>query len=184
MKITPNMLNDKLVNFKKIVEGHPDHIVILDKDLCMQYVNYPSPGLTLDDLIGKKLYTFATGQENEVKEVLKRVLATGKKESYETTYTQDNMTIYYESNVSPIYYENEVIGLNVSSRDITKMKQTAKENKVLRGLLSICSYCKKIQNEEGKWESIEAYIDERSEASFTHSMCEACYNKAIQHLHE
>ena len=48
------------------------------------------------------------------------------------------------------------------------------EIKTLRGLLPICSHCKKIRNDKGYWESIEKYVQEHSEACFTHGLCFDC----------
>lgn len=44
----------------------------------------------------------------------------------------------------------------------------------LQNLLPICSYCKKIRDDAGKWQPVEKYIEERSEATFTHGVCELC----------
>lgn len=44
----------------------------------------------------------------------------------------------------------------------------------LEGLLPICSYCKRIRSEDGSWDSIEAYVADRSEAHFSHGICDAC----------
>lgn len=44
----------------------------------------------------------------------------------------------------------------------------------LSGLLPICSSCKKIRNAEGAWEAIEVYVRNRSEADFTHGICQEC----------
>lgn len=44
----------------------------------------------------------------------------------------------------------------------------------LRGLLPICSKCKKIRNDQGYWIQIEEYIAEHSSASFTHGLCGKC----------
>ncbi len=49
-----------------------------------------------------------------------------------------------------------------------------RELKVLQGLLPICCYCKKIRDEDGAWSQLERYIDEHSEARFTHSYCPEC----------
>jgi PAS domain S-box-containing protein len=49
----------------------------------------------------------------------------------------------------------------------------------LRGLLRICSTCKKIRNSVGDWEQLEAYIAMHSETDFTHAMCPDCA-KAMQ----
>ncbi len=45
----------------------------------------------------------------------------------------------------------------------------------LSGLLPICSYCKKIRNDQGYWERIEQYIKSRSAAEFTHGICPECF---------
>lgn len=44
----------------------------------------------------------------------------------------------------------------------------------LQGLLPICMHCKRIRDEGRGWQQLEKYIAERSEASFSHSLCEAC----------
>jgi hypothetical protein len=50
-------------------------------------------------------------------------------------------------------------------------------SKVLTGLLPICSSCKNIRDESGEWKRVEAYIDSRTEAKFTHGMCPDCAEK-------
>ena len=44
----------------------------------------------------------------------------------------------------------------------------------IRGVLPICCVCKKIRDEEGKWEKIETYISRHSSASFSHGLCPDC----------
>jgi DNA-binding NarL/FixJ family response regulator len=48
------------------------------------------------------------------------------------------------------------------------------EIQTLSGLLPICAHCKKIKNDKGTWEQIEAYIARHSEAQFTHGICMEC----------
>ncbi len=57
---------------------------------------------------------------------------------------------------------------------IQELQRAISEVKILRGFLPICANCKKIRNDEGYWQQIEAYIQERSEAVFSHSICPAC----------
>ena len=52
----------------------------------------------------------------------------------------------------------------------------AKINK-LNGLLPICAHCKKIRDDKGYWNQLEAYIREHSEAEFSHSICPDCAQK-------
>ncbi|QWV98636.1 hypothetical protein KP003_05255 [Geomonas nitrogeniifigens] len=46
--------------------------------------------------------------------------------------------------------------------------------KRLEGIISICSYCKKIRTEEQSWEQLEKYFSEHSDAMFSHGMCPDC----------
>ncbi len=48
------------------------------------------------------------------------------------------------------------------------------ELKQLKGLLPICSHCKKIRDDNGYWNQIESYIQQHSEAEFSHGMCPDC----------
>jgi hypothetical protein len=52
-----------------------------------------------------------------------------------------------------------------------------KEVVMLRGILPICMFCKKIKNDAGEWERLEGYISKRSEAEFSHGMCQECAKK-------
>ena len=49
--------------------------------------------------------------------------------------------------------------------------------KVLRGLLPICSSCRKIRDDAGYWQELETFIGKHSEASFSHGVCPGCARK-------
>jgi hypothetical protein len=49
--------------------------------------------------------------------------------------------------------------------------------KVLRGLLPICAVCKKIRDDRGYWNRLEAYLSEHSEAELTHGFCPECFER-------
>ncbi len=51
------------------------------------------------------------------------------------------------------------------------------EIRVLKGFLPTCAWCRKIQDEEGKWSPIEMYIASHSEAKFSHGICPECAAK-------
>jgi hypothetical protein len=55
-----------------------------------------------------------------------------------------------------------------------KRRSLLREIKVLRGILPICSFCKKIRTENNTWIPIEQYVDEHSEAEFSHGFCPDC----------
>lgn len=52
--------------------------------------------------------------------------------------------------------------------------------KTLRGLLTICSYCKKVRDDDrNHWEAIEQYLCEHSSAKFSHGVCPECYTDIV-----
>lgn len=57
---------------------------------------------------------------------------------------------------------------------ILELKKALGEVKALSGMLPICSSCKKIRDDHGYWNQIEAYVASHSEAQFTHGLCPDC----------
>jgi PAS domain S-box-containing protein len=86
---------------------------------------------------------------------------------------------------------NQIIGLVGIGRDITAQKKAEAERerliielqdaladvKLLSGLVPICANCKKIRDDQGYWTQIESYIQDRSDAKFSHSICPDCAKK-------
>jgi hypothetical protein len=60
---------------------------------------------------------------------------------------------------------------------IINLQRALTEVKTLSGLLPICSWCKKIRDDEGYWQKIEKYIRDHTEADFTHGICNDCAEK-------
>ncbi len=47
----------------------------------------------------------------------------------------------------------------------------------LEGIVPICMYCHKIRDEEGRWQRLERYIDEHSDAQLSHGICPDCMSE-------
>jgi len=60
---------------------------------------------------------------------------------------------------------------------IAELRNALSEIKQLKGILPICASCKRIRDASGVWMQMEAYIRDRSEADFSHSICPECANK-------
>lgn len=60
---------------------------------------------------------------------------------------------------------------------IIDLKKALAQVKRLSGLLPICASCKKIRDDKGYWQQIEAYIRDHSEAEFSHGICPECAKK-------
>lgn len=127
-------LRESESKWRSLIENSPDHIMMLDKDLNIELVNYPSPGLMVQDLIGTPLYEYVDEGSEYVKGVLEGVLKTGKPAQYETTYhAPDGSEIYYETYVTPrrLPGSSEITGLTLGSRDITRRVQIDAEKEAL-----------------------------------------------------
>jgi len=57
---------------------------------------------------------------------------------------------------------------------LAEKERLLQEVKVLRGLLPICSGCKRIRDEHGKWWPLDAYVNQRTDTEFTHTICTDC----------
>lgn len=60
---------------------------------------------------------------------------------------------------------------------VAELRVALQEVRTLRGMLPICSGCKKIREGDEHWEHVEEYIRRRSHAEFTHSVCPECVKR-------
>jgi len=67
-------------------------------------------------------------------------------------------------------------------RLIEELQRALAEVKRLSGLLPICASCKRIRDDQGYWQQIEAYIRDHSEADFSHGICPECARKLYPEL--
>ncbi|MEO7191582.1 MAG: PAS domain S-box protein [Vicinamibacterales bacterium] len=84
------------------------------------------------------------------------------------------------------------------ARDITELKRAQHEReelvsqlqtalaevRTLKNFLPICSYCKRIREDENYWRTVEDYISTHTNTTFTHGMCPSCYGNAVESLKE
>lgn len=97
-------------------------------------------------------------------------------------------TVWLEVNKQPYHRDGRLAGFIGVARDITsrvhlegerenliaELQQALNNIKTLKGLLPICSSCKKVRDDKGYWNQIEAYVSEHSGAEFTHGICPDC----------
>ncbi len=58
-----------------------------------------------------------------------------------------------------------------------RLRKALTQVQELSGMLPICASCKKIRNDAGYWQQIEGYIQQHSQAQFSHSICPDCAEK-------
>jgi len=57
---------------------------------------------------------------------------------------------------------------------VEELENALAEVRQLRGIIPICSACKKIRDEAGYWQQVEDYIRDHTDAVFTHGLCDSC----------
>jgi sigma-B regulation protein RsbU (phosphoserine phosphatase) len=75
----------------------------------------------------------------------------------------------------PLNFEELWNRLRVAERILRYATQV----KQLEEMLPICSYCKKIRDDQNYWQQIEGYINERTGSEVSHSVCPDCYTRVI-----
>lgn len=89
--------------------------------------------------------------------------------------------------------DGKIIGIQGAFQDITARKQVEAERekligelqkalaevKTLRDFLPICSYCKKVRDDENYWSQIDSYISEHTQTKFSHGICPDCYKTEV-----
>ena len=63
---------------------------------------------------------------------------------------------------------------------VDELERALTQVKRLEGLLPICSYCKRIRNEQDYWERVDAYISQHANVRFSHNICPECYEKHVK----
>ena len=101
----------------------------------------------------------------------------------------DGMVRYLQArNVVILDDQGEAIRMAGTSLDITERKEAEQnqrtllrelqssvaEVRTLQGILPICANCKRIRSDEGRWEAVESYVREHTNAEFTHGLCPDC----------
>ena len=74
-----------------------------------------------------------------------------------------------------------VVTLDAELRQrVRELEDALVKVKQLRGLLPICSYCKKIRDDQDYWHQVESYVAHHTDARFSHSICPACLEDEIK----
>jgi len=183
-------LNDQ---FRQMVENNHDILTIRDAD---GRVRYTSPsihhvlGYKQEELIGSTGFELVHPEdrstvENALTEFWKSPGARGSIQ-YRAKHANGSW-VSLEVVAYNLLDHPAVRGVVINGRDISQRKQeeagkdqmiaelqqTIANVKTLTGVLPICASCKKIQ-EGDRWRQIEAYIRDRSQVEFSHTMCPEC----------
>jgi hypothetical protein len=109
---------------------------------------------------------------------LGHVLETGT--PFEEVRTTSDGRRTYRIRRVPITSDGEVTHVVTLSDEVpspaadSNSRALAAARLALYGVIPVCAWCKKIRDQRGDWHQVEAYLATRSDASFTHGICDDC----------
>lgn len=101
--------------------------MLLDADARIEFINKTAPGLTVEQVIGTRVYDYVPPSQHEMMaDCFERVRATAQPDRYENVYTTpDGEVLLWESRVAPVMKGDEVAGFVVMASDVTEQRAAA-----------------------------------------------------------
>jgi len=67
-------------------------------------------------------------------------------------------------------------------RLVRELQTALAEVKTLQAILPLCSYCRKVRDDEDYWHSVESYVAKHTDTRFSHGICPECFPKVVAQL--
>ena len=144
-------------------------------------------GYTVEELMARPFIEFVHPDDRERTLAQNReVRGGGNALGFENRYRcKDGSYRWFRWNAAPDPGHGVIYSV---ARDITEQKQLEEERErlvrelqaalaevtALREILPICSYCRKIRDDEDYWLTVESYFARHTNTRFSHSICPGC----------
>jgi PAS domain S-box-containing protein len=192
-RLAEDRLRASEVRFRTLVEDAPMAIAMI-RDGCFLHVNRQFRGLLGFDgeeaLLGRPILDLVHHEDRPVFETIThpsnqdagapvemtfRPLSRGKGSMLLHTWVR---SVSLDDGPALLGFFDDITFQRKAEEEreglIQHLTQALAEVRQLSGLLPICSHCKKVRDDKGYWNQIEAYITERSQAQFSHGFCPDC----------
>jgi PAS domain S-box-containing protein len=185
-----------------IVEGTDDGII--GKDLSGTILSWNKSaevifGYSAEEVIGKNISVIVPPEKSwEIPSILDQLQRGNRIQRMETVrQRKDGKLVDVSLTISPIQDDlGRVIGASTITRDISErhreeaermkliedLERAMSQVEQLKALLPICARCKKIRDDKGVWQQLEAYFRVHSKVEFSHSLCPECCQQSHSEL--
>ncbi|MBN1697355.1 MAG: PAS domain-containing protein [Spirochaetales bacterium] len=187
-----------------IVNTIREPLIILDQKLKIVSANrsfYDFFQVSAEETEGQFIYDLGNRQWNipRLKDLLETVLSEKKCfDNYIVEHTFDTIghkvmflnarqvrTKYGISKYILLVFEDITERKRIEEKNTNlfiELQKALEQIKILHGIIPICACCKKIRDDSGYWDQLEAYISKYSEAQFSHGLCPDCAVKLYPDL--
>lgn len=169
-------LKDSETRYRTLSDASYEGIVISEEGIILETNKAMDKmlGVSEQEAVGRKITDYVV--QNKREDVQNKVLS-GYENIYESIGLKKNGIQFPVAVQAKMFiYKGRQVRVT-AIQDLTEQKKAQEEIKVLKGLLPICSSCKKIRDEKGYWNQLESYIENKSDAAFSHGMCPECSDK-------
>jgi DNA-binding response OmpR family regulator len=67
-----------------------------------------------------------------------------------------------------------------SGERVVDLEEALAKVQQLQGLIPICSWCKKIRDDQDYWHQVDAYVAKHVDVQFSHGICPTCYEEVMK----
>ena len=190
--------DDSRSKFQAIFEHSPLAIMYTDENGTITTCNDNASrlfGAAPEKLIG---FSYLSIRDELMRAAISKAL-NGENSRFEGEYltVTGNVLTNMSANFSPALHPDgsvsgvigifeDISGKKLVEKDrerlIRELQEALSKVKKLSGFLPICASCKRIRDDQGYWNQIEAYISEHSEIDFSHGICPECAQKLYKNL--
>jgi PAS domain S-box-containing protein len=154
-------------------------------------------GFTRAELMSRPFIEFVHPDDRERTLAQNReVRGGGSALGFENRYLcKDGTYRWFLWNAAPDTYGDVIYSV---ARDITTRKHAEEERerlvqelqaalaevKTLQEILPLCSYCRKVRDDEDYWHTVESYVSKHTSTRFSHGICPECYSRVMAEMDE
>ena len=197
---TEEMLFQSEARYRAVLEQSADGIYLVDvetKHILEANLAFAQMlGYTAEEIRGLSVHDIVAAEQEVIDQRFQERVNGKGPSSYERQYRKkDGSLVEVWVSFSLISYGGRKV-MCALVRDLTERKRAEQERekliaelqealaniKTLSGLIPICAQCKKIRDDKGYWQQVEAYIHAHSEAEFSHGLCPDCAEKFLADL--
>ena len=188
------------LKFQAIFEHSPLAIMYTDAAGIITTANENAArlfGASREKLIG---FSYLSIRDELMRNAISKAL-TGQRTRFEGEYltVTGNILTQMRANFSPAFFsDGSVSGVIGVFEDITERRLVEKDRerlirelrealskiKTLSGLIPICASCKKVRDDKGYWNQIDAYFRDHIDIDFSHGLCPECAKKCYDDLNK
>ena len=154
----------------------PDVVILVGVDRRIRYINRAAEGYEVHHVVGRDFLDFVEPSFREAQaEMFDEVLGSGEPASDEIQVVgAAGEPEWHEGTLVRVIRDGNVVGVVIVTKNVTARRLAEEEASALRALVPVCSWCRRVRDDQGYWQGIETYVAGLSGSRVTHGMCPEC----------